>query len=56
MCRKRNVSPLQPHESDRYDQLCETLKSWDPANTLVASKLAKTFNVSGTEHATKSDC
>ena len=26
---KKKRFPLQPHESDRYDQLCETLRSWE---------------------------
>lgn len=40
-------------ECNKYDKLCETLKNWDPAKTLVASELAREFNAVGTDSSHK---
>lgn len=44
---------LRPYECDRFDELCQSLKDWDPASTFVASELAKTFNVTCTDSSHK---
>ena len=44
---------MQPRECDRFDELCQSLKDWDPAATFVASELAKTFNVTCTDSSHK---
>ena len=48
-CSKKKRYPLRPEECDSFDDLSQTLLKWDPANTLVASELAKQFNVVGTD-------
>ena len=48
-CSKKNRRPLQPEECERFEALKEALLKWDPAKTLVASELAREFNVVGTD-------
>lgn len=40
---------MRPEECERFDDFRETLLNWNPANILVASELAKEFNVVGTD-------
>ena len=46
---KKKWYPLRPGDCDRFDELRQTLINWNPAKTLVASELAKEFNIMGTD-------
>ena len=46
---KKKRYPLRPGDCDRFDELRQTLINWNPAKTLVASELAKEFNIMGTD-------
>ena len=41
--------PLRPHECDRFDELQQTLRDWDPAKPFIAAELAKEFDILGTD-------
>ena len=45
--------PLRPDECDRHDELCEKLRNWDPAKTLVASELAREHNAVRSDSSNK---
>ena len=41
----RKRKPLTHEQCDRYDELCDVLKNWDPSRTFVAAEIAREFKI-----------
>ena len=53
MCQKYTAIPLRLHKCENFPKLSGGLSGWDPAKPLVASQLAKEFNVLETDSSHK---
>ena len=50
---KKKRYALRLHECENFDELCQSLKDWDPASTFAGTELARRFNVVGTDSGHK---
>ena len=51
--KKKQRYSLQSHQCNRFDELVDRLRNWDDSTPFVATRLAKDFEVVGTDAAHK---